>query len=76
MELVYDSALGLYIVVGLPNHYYHDGYFYRLRGTLWEVSLKPKVGWAVASDKSLPPGLQGKGNVKAMGKGKYKRAIK
>jgi len=69
MELVYDSGLGVYIVVGLPNHYYHDGYFYRLSGTLWEVSLQPSSGWASVSGKSLPPGLQ----AKAKGKGKHKR---
>ncbi|MHC4556001.1 MAG: hypothetical protein ACYTFW_01855 [Planctomycetota bacterium] len=72
MELVYDSGRGVYIVVGLSNHYYHDGYFYRLSGTLWEVSSQPNGGWASVSEKSLPPGLQAKGIGK--GKGKNKRA--
>jgi hypothetical protein len=80
VELVYHSGYGVYVVVGLPNHYYHDGYFYRLSGTLWEVSLKPDGGWASLSGRSLPPGLQAKakGSAKANGgakaKGKYNKA--
>ncbi|MGB2866151.1 MAG: hypothetical protein WBC05_22650 [Sedimentisphaerales bacterium] len=80
MELVYDSGRGVYVVVGLSDHYYHDGYFYRLRGGLWEMSLKPDGGWKAASEKSLPMGLQvkvkangnGNGNGKGNGKGKGK----
>jgi len=68
VELVYDSSLGVYIVIGHPNHYYHDGYFYRLHGTMWEMSLHPDEGWKYVSEKSVPVGL------KAKGKGKYKRA--
>jgi len=68
VELVYDSGRGVYVVVGFPNHYYHNGYFYRLHGTIWQVSLQPNSGWASVSQKSLPPGLQAKA------KGKPKRA--
>ena len=75
-ELVYDSGRGVYVAVGLSDHYYHDGYFYRLRGGLWEMSLKPDADWKAASEKSLPMGLQvkvkttGNGNGKGNGKGK------
>ncbi len=82
MELVFDSGRGIYVVVGLSDHYYHDGYFYRLRGSLWEMSLKPNSGWKVVSGKSLPLGLQvkvktngngnGNGNSKGKGRGKGK----
>ena len=81
MELVFDSDLGVYVVVGLSDHYYHDGYFFRLRAGIWERCPKPDGHWKVASDKSLPIGLQvkvkadtnirGKGNSK--GKGKHKK---
>lgn len=67
MELVFDSGRGVYVVVGLSDHYYHDGYFYRLRGDLWEMSLKHDGNWNVVSENSLPPGLQVK--VKAKGNG-------
>ena len=81
MELVYDSGRGVYVVVGLSDHYYHDGYFYRLRGSLWEMSLKPDADWKAASEKSLPLGLQvkakangnGNGNGKGRGKVKHKK---
>ena len=74
MELVFDSGRGVYVVVGFSDHYYHDGYFYRLRGGLWEMSLKPDAGWKAASEKSLPLGLQVK--VKANGNGKGKGKVK
>ena len=78
MELVFDSGRGVYVVVGLSDHYYHDGYFYRLRGGLWEMSLKHDGNWKAASQNSLPMGLQvkakanGNGNGKGNGKGKVK----
>jgi hypothetical protein len=61
VEIVFDSKRGVYVVVGLPGHYYHEGHFYRLRETTWEVSLRPNDGWASISEESLPPGLRGKG---------------
>ncbi len=61
VELTFDSGRGVYIVVGHPNCYYHDGYFYRLSGTVWEMSLKFDAGWARVSGRSLPRGLQAKG---------------
>jgi hypothetical protein len=81
VELVFDTGLGVYVVVGHPDHYYHEGYFYRLTGGVWEMSLKNDGGWAFASGKPLPPGLRAKGNGKfknrgkavARGKGKHNR---
>ncbi|MFH1716163.1 MAG: hypothetical protein ABIF19_02330 [Planctomycetota bacterium] len=58
VELVFDSGIGVYVVVGHPNHYYHDGHFYRLSGVQWEISLQPDDGWAFVAEESLPPGLQ------------------
>ena len=62
VELVFDTGLGLYVVVGHPNHYYCDGYFYRLTGSVWEMSLRFDGGWAVRAGKPLPPGLRAKSN--------------
>lgn len=85
MELVFDSGRGVYVVVGLSDHYYHDGYFFRLRSGIWEMSPKPDGHWKVASDKSLPMGLQVKakvnsnsrikGNGNGKGKGKHKKDV-
>lgn len=56
-ELVYDSGCGLYVVVGMTDWYYHEGYFYRLRGNVWEISLRGDE-WGPANHDSLPPGLR------------------
>ena len=64
LELVFDSSLGLYVVVGHPDHYYDDGYFYRLRGSAWERSQQPDKDWICVSAKSIPRGLQAKGKNK------------
>jgi len=83
MELVFDSGLGVYVVVGLSDHYYHDGYFFRLRSGMWETCPKPDGHWKIVSHNSLPIGLQvkannnsrvkGKGNGNGKAKGKHKK---
>jgi len=79
VELVFDTGLGVYVVVGHPNHYYHEDHFYRLTGSVWEMSLKIDGGWAFVSGKPLPPGLRTKGSGrfknqgKVVGRGKDKR---
>ena len=79
MELVFDSGRGVYVVVGLSDHYFHDGYFYRLRGSLWERSPKPDGHWKGVSQKSLPMGLQvnvkANNNGRGKGRGKHKKGI-
>ncbi|MHC4166558.1 MAG: hypothetical protein ACYSWQ_06355 [Planctomycetota bacterium] len=60
VELVFDSGLGLYVVVGHPDHYYCDGHFYRLAGGVWQMSLRFDRGWAHTSGKPLPSGLRAK----------------
>jgi len=68
VELVYDSGRGVYIVVGLPHHYYYKGSYYRLSGDQWQMSVHIEGKWEPVSEKSLPPGLQ----AKKKGKGKPK----
>jgi hypothetical protein len=85
MELVFDSGRGVYVVVGLSDHYYHDGYFFRLSGGIWEMCPKPDGRWKVVSDNSLPIGLQvkakvnndskGRGKGKGKAKGKHKKDV-
>lgn len=67
-ELVYDSGLGVYVVVDLPNVYYYDGIYYRYDHDHWYYSTSPGRGWdAYDTDRKLPPGL-----AKKHGKGKKK----
>lgn len=83
VELVFDSSVGVYVVVGHPDHYYDNGYFYRLEGGLWEMSLSLDGHWKIASEKSLPAGLRvkvkandnGRGNNRGKGKAKHKKDI-
>jgi len=63
VELVFDSGMGAYVVVGHPDHYYNEGYFYRCVNGQWEISLKPDAGWGFVAVESLPPGFK-KGKVR------------
>jgi hypothetical protein len=70
VELVYDSGRGVYVVIGLPHHYYFKGHYYRLRETNWEVGVQMDGPWEFVSDEALPRGLRAK--EKSKGKGKSK----
>ena len=56
-DLVFDSACGLYVVVGLTDCYYDDGYFYRLRAGVWEISVRADE-WRIVTYEMLPPRLK------------------
>lgn len=76
IELVYNSGLGVYVIVGFPNHYYCEDHYFRLSGDQWEISPHIKGPWILASDEVLPYGLKVKGKGKAKGKSKIKKHIK
>jgi hypothetical protein len=50
--------------VGLENHYYCGGYYYRLCNGKWQISASIDSGWKVVAVESLPSGL----STKAVGK--------
>jgi hypothetical protein len=60
VELVYESNIGAYVVVGYTDHYFYRDKYYRFGGASWEVSLNIKKGWEPVSAKKLPPGLRKK----------------
>jgi hypothetical protein len=70
VELVYDSGRGVYVVVGLPDHYYYDGHFFRIRGSQWEMSLNTTHGWDPVYEDAIPHGLR----IEGKSKGKWKKA--
>jgi len=87
VELVYDSALQVYVVVGRSNHYFLDGYYFRVTDGGW-YSCKAVTGpWVRCSKERVPPGLskkhysssssdskgqdQGKGKSKGKGHNKH-----
>lgn len=72
VELIYDSGLSVYIVVGLADHYFFDGHYYRFHDSQWQTSTHISKGsWGPASRGSLPPGLRGKGKGRGRGKGRW-----
>lgn len=72
VELVYDSELGVYVVIGFPNHYFYEGHYFRLGGEDWEISMHIEGPWIVAANDVLPSGLKFKGKGKGKAKGKHK----
>lgn len=59
-DLVYDSGLGVYVVVGYP-YYYLDDRFYRQADGAWQASVNLNGPWQPVPDRSLPPKLQTQG---------------
>ena len=57
VDLVFDSGLGVYVVIDLPDHFFIDGRFYRLSGGVWHMSSKLDDGWITISGGALPKGL-------------------
>ena len=60
LRLAFDSDLGVYVVVDIPNYYYWDGYYLRIEGDRWYSSARVKGEWTPRSPASLPPGLRKK----------------
>ena len=54
VELVFDSGLGVYVVLGLPAHYYWEGTYLRVDGGHWCASHHLDVGWHLYAEDSLP----------------------
>lgn len=72
VDLVFDSGLGVYVVVGLPNHFYWNGTYLRLDGDRWYASIDLNGGWKPHGADAVPPGLRHKHHAKKRGKGRGK----
>ena len=60
VELVFDSGLGVYVVVGWPDYYWHSDHYYRWNDGGWMISARLDGGWATCSDSNVPGGLNKK----------------
>ena len=60
VELRYDDALRIYVVVGHADHYFHAGRYYRRHDGRWVASTQLAGPWAVVEIAKLPPGLRAK----------------
>lgn len=73
VDLVFDSRLGVYGVVGMADYFFSGDHFYRLVDAAWQVSVRIDGGWVTARSTALPKGLAAK-PAKARARGKSKRA--
>ncbi|MHC4510454.1 MAG: hypothetical protein ACYTAO_16120 [Planctomycetota bacterium] len=60
VDLIFDADWGVYVVVGFPRHYYHEGRYYRRHETRWQMGTRMKGPWKSVSENALPPGLRGR----------------
>lgn len=71
-DLVFDVHLGVYIVGGLIDHYYHHGRFYRYKSHYWDYSDQLDGKWHRSEHKRTPPSLSKKHHSKHARKGNNK----
>jgi hypothetical protein len=75
VDLVFDSGLGVYVVVGLPNYYYWNGLYLRLDAGRWVQAPYIDARWAPCPADRIPGGLRaraeesGRGNDDDQGNG-------
>ena len=72
VELVFDSHLGVYAVIGWDDVFFHRDHFYRIVDGGWQISMRLNDGWAHAHPGKLPKGLGKKAlGAKRHGKGHH-----
>lgn len=57
VDLVFDTGLGVYGVVGLPGVYFHRNQYLRLQAGTWQRAVRADGPWLVVSTRKVPPGL-------------------
>ncbi len=60
VELVFDSQLGVYLVVGHPHYYFSSGRYLRIREGVWQVSGHIERGWKRTPTEKVPKKLRSK----------------
>jgi hypothetical protein len=58
VELVFDSKRGVYLVVGIPGCYFHDGVYYRRASQQWQMTFTISGVWKSIGDGAVPEGLR------------------
>lgn len=60
VDLVFDSNVGVYVVVGIPNYYYWDGAYLRLEAGHWWRAQYLDASWTPCPAEALPGNLRSK----------------
>tara|TARA_R110002050_G_scaffold268113_1_gene410090 strand:- start:144350 stop:145081 length:732 start_codon:yes stop_codon:yes gene_type:complete len=56
-DMIYDSGIRAYILVGLPGYYYDDGFYFRYSNIGWQFSAYLNDGWRVTDERRVPKTL-------------------
>jgi len=73
VDLRYDVHLGVYVVIGHPHHFFHDGHYYRRVASRWERCGSWKKGdWMRVEVGVVPVTLASHYKVKGPKQGKAK----
>ena len=77
LDLRYDQVLGVYVVIGHPDHFFHEGYYFRRASSRWERCRSwKKADWTVVAVEIVPVQLakhyKGKGPKHGKAKGHSK----
>jgi hypothetical protein len=55
VDLRFDAHLGVYVVIGHPHHFFHDGRYYRRAGDRWERCARWEKGdWKGIAGADVP----------------------
>lgn len=58
VEMVFNTGMGVYIVVGYPKHYFYSNSYYRYHDGIWKMSVHIKGPWVIITESDLPLGLR------------------
>lgn len=58
-DMVYDSRLGAYVVLGYDDYYYNDGWYFRYHDGFWQINADLRDrDWRDADHYRVPEGLR------------------
>lgn len=58
-NMVYDSRLGAYVVLGYDDHYYNDGWYFRYYDGFWQINADLRDrDWRDVDYYRVPEGLR------------------
>jgi hypothetical protein len=59
-DMIYDSGIRAYIIVGMPDYYYDNGFYFRYSNIGWQFSGSLNDGWKATDERRVPKTLWNK----------------